>query len=148
MGSRTTGFNWASYLREYPAVVLANQPAKQMGGPGKCVEIDESYIRSRKYSTGRILKSEAVWVFGSICCETGDCFVVPCEKRIAATLLLILQTHVAPGSTIYSDQWRAMGASTTFPKAIDTGVSTTRKTFYLPATLQFIFRLWKGCGIV
>lgn len=103
MGSKTTGFNWASYLRELPAVVLASQPAQLIGGQGKCIEIDKSHIRSRKYSTGRILKSEAVWVFGGVCSETGDCFVVPCEKRNTDTLLPILQAYVAPGSTIYSD---------------------------------------------
>jgi len=148
MGSKTTGSNWASYLRELPSVVLANQPVQLIGGPGMSVEIDESHVRSRKYTTGRILKSEAVWAFGGICRETSECFVVPCQTRNANTLLPILQAHVAPGTTIYSDRWPAYGGINNLPEGYTHWSVNHSENFVDPDNdaihTQTVERMW-GC---
>ena len=52
---------------------------------GKTVEIDESKFRKRKNNTGCIIDGQ--WIFGGICCETKQLFLVSVEKRDKATLL-------------------------------------------------------------
>ncbi len=140
MGSSSTGCNWA--------VVIANQPVKLIGGPGMTVEIDESHIRSRKYNRGRILKSEAVWVFGGICRETGECFLAQCERRDANTLLPILQERVAPGTTIYSDMWPAYGGINNLPVGYEHWSVNHSENFIDPDDrnihTQTVERMW-GC---
>ena len=80
---------------------------KKIGGPGLTVEIDESKFGKRKYNRGRIVDGQ--WVFGGICRETRDIFLVPLENnnRDKATLEPLLINHIAPGSTIISDCWAA-----------------------------------------
>ena len=57
---------------------------------------------------GRSTQHE-VWVFGMVDTShdpaLGYMEIVP--RRDAATLLPIINTHVAPGTTVWSDQWRA-----------------------------------------
>ena len=38
---------------------------------------------------------------------TGSFFLVEVPKRDAATLIPIIEEYICPGSTIYSDEWRA-----------------------------------------
>jgi transposase-like protein len=107
IGSKSTIVNWYSSLRELPGTVLANLPHHQIGGPGLIVEIDESHIRTRKYDVGRVLVSQAIWVFGGISRNTKECFVVQVERRDAETLLPLIQQYIAPRSIIFSDMWKA-----------------------------------------
>ena len=82
---------------------------EKLGGPGVIIEIDESLFRHKpKYHRGRAPQNE-LWVFGMV-----DTSYTPCrgymeivERRDAATLIPIIEQHVAPGSIIHSDQWRA-----------------------------------------
>ena len=81
----------------------------QLGGPNKIVQIDESLFRHKpKHHRGRATSRE-VWVFGMVDTSTqpalGYMEIVP--DRRAQTLLPIIQSHVNPGSTVYSDQWSA-----------------------------------------
>ncbi|RWS00903.1 hypothetical protein B4U79_10846 [Dinothrombium tinctorium] len=92
--------DWASFLRECPAVVLYNKTAGKIGGPNCVVEIKESHVRCRKYDVGRVLRSQSVWVLGDICKQTRECFVVPVQRRDAATLVSLIQQYVKPGSEI------------------------------------------------
>lgn len=78
---------------------------RQIGGPNCVVEVDEAKFGKRKFNRGRIVEGQ--WVLGGICRETRDAFLVPVEDRSAATLLPIIMKHVAPGSVIYTDEWRA-----------------------------------------
>ena len=71
-------------------------------------EIDESAWTKRKYNRGRQVGTQ--WVFGGIDRDTRECFAVLVHRRDAATLMPIIYQYVLPGTTIYSDQWRAYNA--------------------------------------
>ena len=96
--------DWASFSRE----VLIEWSVKregQLGGEGKIVEIDESKFGKRKYNVGRLVEGQ--WVFGAVCRETRECFMVPVAKRDSATLLYVIKERILPGTTIISDCWKA-----------------------------------------
>jgi transposase-like protein len=69
------------------------------------VEIDESKFGKRKYHRGRLIHGQ--WVFGLVERESGRAIMLPVEKRNAETLISIILKHVAPGTTIISDCWKA-----------------------------------------
>lgn len=96
--------DWASFCRE----VLIEWCCKregQIGGQGKIVEIDESKFGKRKYNVGRVIEGQ--WVFGGVCRESRECFMVPVDQRDSATLLAIIKERIAPQTTIISDCWKA-----------------------------------------
>jgi len=69
---------------------------KQIGGPGHIVQIDESAVSFAKAAAnGRTRQFRQRWVFVEVDC----CY--------AATLPPIIQRHILPGSTVWSDQWAA-----------------------------------------
>ena len=81
---------------------------KQIGGPGHVVQIDESAVSSAKAAAnGRARQFRQRWVFGGIDKATDEAFLVEVDRRDAATLLPIIQQHILPGSTVWSDQWAA-----------------------------------------
>ena len=47
------------------------------------------------------------WVFGGICRDTREFFMVPVDKRDSHTLLKCIKDYIEPGSTIISDCWKA-----------------------------------------
>ena len=96
------------YLRDVCSWKLMNINP-QLGGPGVVVQIDESLFRHKsKYHRGRAPKKE-VWVFGMVDTSFKPVrgYMEIVDRRDAATLIPIIERHVAPGSIIYSDQWRA-----------------------------------------
>ena len=48
-----------------------------------------------------------VWIFRMVERETNTLLIYPVSDRSEDTLLRIIQRHVEPGSTIYSDGWSA-----------------------------------------
>ena len=89
--SDVTICDWASFCRE----ILIEWCIKReggIGGEGKIVEIDESKFGKRKYNVGRLVEGQ--WVFGGVCRETRQCFMVPVEQRDRATLLTIVRCSV------------------------------------------------------
>ena len=102
--SRPTLVDWQNYIRDICAQYLLDHPT-QLGGPNKTVEIDESYFMRRKYNRGEVRDGQ--WVLGLIERESKNCVLVPVPDRAAATLLPIIQQHVAPGTRIITDQWAA-----------------------------------------
>ena len=74
------------------------------------VEIDETVLTRRKYHRGQ-LRAEERWFFGGVERDSNGekCFLVPVEKRDAATLLPIIDRHILAGTTIMSDGWAAYG---------------------------------------
>ena len=69
------------------------------------VEVDESKFGTRKYNVCRVIEGQ--WVFGGICRQTKDFFLVPVASRDSATLVAIIRDRIQPNTTIISDCWKA-----------------------------------------
>ncbi len=78
-----------------------------LGGPGIIVQIDESLMRRAKYHRGRQLLRTQQWVFGAYDTVNKVGFLRLVPMRDANTLMPIITQHIAPGSIIVSDRWRA-----------------------------------------
>ncbi|XP_053213686.1 uncharacterized protein LOC128397045 [Panonychus citri] len=87
---------------------VMNKDRKQIGGPGKIVEIDETMVYKRKYNVGRLSsdQSEQVWVFGGIERESKTGFAEIVESRDQLTLFNVIDKYIRPGTTVYSDGWK------------------------------------------
>ena len=59
----------------------------------------------RKYDRGHHVEGQ--WVFGGIEEDSRRSFMAAVEKRDEATLLPLIQKHIAKGTTIVSDCWKA-----------------------------------------
>ena len=107
--SSETVADYYNYCREVCEWAVENKlhSNNPIGGPGKIVEIEESKFGKRKFNKGRIVEGQ--WVFGGICRETKEVFLVPLpnNKRDRATLEPIITSHIKPGTTIISDCWKA-----------------------------------------
>ncbi len=69
------------------------------------MEIDETKFGKRKYNRGK--RVEGSWILGMIEIDTAS----EGNFRLDAdTLLPLIQKHVAVGTTIYSDCWKAYGS--------------------------------------
>ena len=58
-----------------------------------------------KNNVGRVLPTQ--WVFGGICRQTRETFIVPVQDKTAETLLAVVRAKIAVGSTVMSDCWRS-----------------------------------------
>ena len=69
-----------------------------------------------QHHRGRATRSE-VWVFGMVDTsqEPALGYMEIVAKRDAATLLPIINSHVASGTTVWSDQWAAYNRVSTLP---------------------------------
>ena len=106
--STHTGVDYYHFCRELCTMATEEREDNIIGGPGLTVEIDESKFFSRKYNRGRITRSQKDgWVFGGICRETKEIFMVRVPDRSKATLVPIVIKHIRHGSIIMSDEWRA-----------------------------------------
>lgn len=77
-----------------------------IGGPGIAVEIDESKFGKRKCNKGH--RVEGCWVFGGVeLTPERRCFAIVVPDRSTETLLPIIASHIAPGSIIRSNFWKA-----------------------------------------
>ena len=113
LGSATIS-DWMEFFREVCFLYFEKHPVR-LGGPGMVVEIDETVISRRKYNRGRLIR-EQVWFFGGVERGSGRCFIIPVERRDAATLLPIIQNFILPGTTIMSDMWAAYGRIDQLPE--------------------------------
>jgi IS1 family transposase len=113
--SPVTVTDWMSYTREMIAEVVRTIPTYHViGGPGIIVEIDESKFGKRNANRGK--RVPGMWVFGGVehilnqetgLWHAGKMFAVCVDNRSAATLEPLIERHIARGSVIYSDLWRA-----------------------------------------
>ena len=80
-----TTINLNKYTRKVCAMTMIANPII-IGGPNTTVEIDESMFSHRKNQVGLVLPQQ--WMFGGLCRETGDCFLIPVPNRSKETLML------------------------------------------------------------
>ena len=102
--SHKTICDWASFCCEV-LISLVLHHEEPIGGINTTVEIDKSKFWKIKYNVGRVVEGQ--WVFGGICHETRQFFLVPVEDRTSETLLKIIKEKIKPGTTIISDCWQA-----------------------------------------
>lgn len=100
--NHNTTVEWNKYMREVCAEKLLTCEG-YIGGISLTVELDEAVFTPGKSNPGR--QSQEQLVFGGICHETSDCFLVAVEDTTAETLLSIVVRRVAPGSIIISAKW-------------------------------------------
>ena len=108
--STETVCDYKRYCRDVCFNIVSELSSGQIGGHGLTVEIDESKFGKTKYHKGRTIQGQ--WIFGGICRETRDFFLVPVEKRDSATLIPIILDKVKPGTTIISDCWKSYNVLT------------------------------------
>ena len=106
MDYSNSAVEWARKIRDLMAeyYVAEIEPIKFSG----TVEIDESLFgRKNKYHRGKTVGSK-IWIFGLVERDSNRIKLLPVDKRDQDTLVnKIILKHVDPGSTIYSDGWRA-----------------------------------------
>ncbi|CAF1443342.1 unnamed protein product [Rotaria magnacalcarata] len=102
-------FNIIQFLQHLQ--LLPTKPKDTDGCNKKCNDWYRAYVEKRGdegMNLKRMLINQSV--FGGIDINIKKCFMVPVQQRDAATLLPVITTYVLPGTTIYSDEWRAYHA--------------------------------------
>ena len=102
--SSATVVQWYLYFRDICSWKLLQAPIV-LGGVGTVVQIDESVMVRSKYHRGRHRRQR--WVFGVYDPQQRQGYIQLVPRRDATTLLPIIQRVVAPGTTVWSDEWRA-----------------------------------------
>jgi hypothetical protein len=87
--SSKTVVNWFKIFRRIIYADYMNNMDLKIGGIGCTVDIDEKHICKRKYGVGRVLLSEAVWLVGGICRESGEIFLKTTTLEILTRYLLL-----------------------------------------------------------
>lgn len=141
--SDETTVDWNNYLRQVCAWDIERCNSGQIGGSGCIVEIDETLFTKRKNNCGRVLPER--WLFGGVCRETNECFLVEVPDRSSKTLSNQIRNFIKLGSLIYSDSWKGYD---TKQLALDGYINLKvnhSKNFVNPETkvhTQKIERLW------
>ena len=105
MDYKSTAVNWASYIRELFMEHIHKQYETMKFNTD--VEIDESLFgRKIKYNRGRP-GGQKIWIFGMVERLSNLIILYPVDNRDAATLIPLIQKHVAVGTRIFSDNWAA-----------------------------------------
>ena len=94
--------DWANFCRDIFSRNLLRFPVL-LGQNGDIVEIDEAkFGTKRKYNRGRF-RGEGQWIFGAIGRDSKKVLIFTVENRQRDTIQPIIQRHIIPGATIYSD---------------------------------------------
>ncbi|KFD71256.1 hypothetical protein M514_16603 [Trichuris suis] len=89
-------------LREVVTESLLSNPLV-IGGPNRTMEVDETLYSKRKSHRGRLYPEQ--WVFGGVCRETGESFLVPVVNRSSRALIPLIRQYIRPGTTVMTDCW-------------------------------------------
>ena len=97
--------DYLRFLRELVSEDLSEDHCI-IGGPGIVVEIDESKFGKVKHHRGR--RVEGAWVLGGVeRTPERNLFLVVVPDRCENTLMHVLIKHIAPGSIVHTDLWKA-----------------------------------------
>lgn len=142
--SKKTVTNYFQALRQTCLDWANTDGQKMIGGPGLTVEIDESLMTTRKNNAGRVPVQN--WIFGGICRETRERFVVSVPDRTSQTLIPLIQKNIAPQSNINSDSWRAYRRINDLPQQYSHNTVNHHKNFVNPTNgthTQTVERMWR-----
>jgi len=95
---------WYSFFREVCAHAL-NNDNMVIGGPGVKVEISETLTLKRSGNRDNLDQKD--WFFVGYCVDQKRGFLFPISDRDPATLMPLINKHIAHGSIVQSDQWLA-----------------------------------------
>jgi len=108
VGASKTLPNWFNMHSDLCVDWAAMHMQQPIGGQGHIVQIDETLVAyPKRMRNARARPMPQWWVFGGLDTSTQEAFLVEVPRHDTATLLPIIQLHVAPGTTIWSDQWAA-----------------------------------------
>lgn len=99
--TRSTIIRWWKRFRRLCRDYFAAHPI-QLGGPGSEVEIDETFLTTRKSQRGRRVRHHDRWIFGGTERRSNRSFMVLVRRRRAVDLLPPIQRHIRPRTIIYS----------------------------------------------
>jgi hypothetical protein len=154
--------DWLSYIRE--ALKKEFDTLPPLAGPGRLVEIDESYLRGRrKNNQGRLMGGNAVpvaranygaqvvgpWVFGLIERTPNgkrDIRAFFVNKRDRLTLQPLVEANILPGTRVHSDQWAAYASLSEWGGGYDHHTVNHSENFVNPEDgthTQTIERAWR-----
>lgn len=108
--ANSTTVEWNNYLREVCVYAVELRSTGKIGGENLVIEVDESVFSKRKNHDGNVFPQQCV--FGGVCRETNDCFLVQVPDRSLKTITAVITRHIAEGSIIYSDSWSTSCVST------------------------------------
>ena len=131
---RDTAINVYQWLREVCSTKLLGITIR-LGGPGTVVQIDESLFQHKpKHHRGRPTHSP-VWVFGMVDMSQQPSlgYMEVVQSRDAATLHPIIQRHLHPGTTVWSDEWAAYNTIAALPNVATHAAVNHSLTFVAPS---------------
>lgn len=91
---------WYQHFRDVCSHHLLQNPIR-IGGPNTVVKLDVSVLPRRKRKMNHPVSDR--WVFGGICPDTQEGFLVFVPDREPKTLFPIIEQHVCPGSIIHTN---------------------------------------------
>ena len=139
-----------------------------LGGAGIVVQADESQFRHKpkklglhnyvivhikiafylQHHRGRA-SDQDMWAFGLVDTSHTSAlgYVQVVLRSDAATLLPIIQTHVAPGSVVHTDEWQAYSGVRNIPSVLLHGTVNNSISTSLIQSLESTYNMWNRTGI-
>jgi hypothetical protein len=137
-------FSWLKKIRKVLRAYHRAHPVK-LGGPGVEVLLDEHFMTAKKGGRGRPVRRRGIWIFGMVERGSGIVVLKQVRRRTAAILVPLIQHYIRPGTTIFSDLWRAYRRLTLLPQGFRHLTVNHSINFVDPATgadTQLIENVW------
>ena len=105
--SLKTVMDYFGFCRDVCYVICTNS-SEPIGGPGKTVELDESYITTSRFNKTSVVRNELkqIWVFGGIERQSKKYFIVRVYRRDKDALVNLMKHFILPGSWVNADVWK------------------------------------------